>query len=175
MSALSDALVSIVSGGATGLLGTVLSRIGGYFENKQRFQHELQMAEVSAKLQKQESEARIAEITLQGQVNRAQTELQGEISKELAATELMGKSYQEAGTRWSTGDSKALIMVDVVRGLTRPVLTMLLCIMTFVIWMNTENVELEMQIVMTVLYVTTAAALWWFGTRASGKTGKFGG
>ncbi len=175
MSAIGDALVSIVSGGATGLLGTMLSRVSAFFENKQKFKHELEMIEANAKLQKQESEARVVEIELQGKLKLQNTEVEGEIKKELAATEMMGKSYTEANTRWSTGDSKWLIFVDVVRGMTRPFLTITLCAMSFIIWMQTQNKELEVQIVMTELYLTTAAVLWWFGSRATGKVGRFNG
>lgn len=175
MSAVGDALVSIVSGGATGLLGTMLSRVSAFFENKQKFKHDLELLEANTKLQKQESEARMAEIKLSGDLRLQNTEVEGAIKQELSATELMGKSYTEANTRWSTGDSKWLIIVDVVRGMTRPFLTVILCVMSFVIWMQTTDKTLETQIVMTELYLTTAAVLWWFGSRATGKVGRFNG
>ncbi len=175
MSSFSDALTSIISGGATGILGSALSRVFGFFENKQKFKHDLELLRINGELQEKESAARLKEIQLQGDMTVRNAEVQGEINMELSANEMLGKSYTEAGTRWSSGDSKYLIMVDVVRGMTRPLLTITLCLMAFTIWLSTKDLKLETQIVMTLLYLTTTSVLWWFGTRPAGKTGRFNG
>jgi hypothetical protein len=67
-------------------------------------------------------------------------------------------------------------MVDVVRGLMRPVITLGLLILMAVIYFTVaqdmagpDDVPVQITIIATVLYVGTTAVLWWFGTRNLSK------
>jgi len=81
---------------------------------------------------------------------------------------------REASRRWSRGDSKWLVFVDVVRGLTRPGLTFLFVGLVGVIYFTLGGSDMEIldirpRIIDTVLYLATACVLWWFGARQIAK------
>lgn len=162
-----DALGSIVAGGATGLLGTAISKVFSFYENKQKFRQQVELMRLNADAARQEAEYRLKEAEVAGRIKLSQIEEEGRSKAEVSANEALAKSYFEASSRWSTGDSPWLVFVDVLRGVTRPVLTLMLCLIVFVMWAKTSDNTLESQIVQTVLYVTTAAVLWWFGSRPS--------
>ncbi|MEM9843020.1 MAG: hypothetical protein AAF767_10225, partial [Pseudomonadota bacterium] len=55
--------------------------------------------------------------------------------------------------------------VDAVRGLTRPLLTVLLWMITAAIWAFADAAD-RSSIVETATFAATAATLWWFGDRS---------
>jgi hypothetical protein len=70
------------------------------------------------------------------------------------------------------------VLVDALRGIVRPGLTVYLCAITTLIYSDaqlllnkaqgmtaTEALDLTKMVVGTVLYLTTTCVLWWFGTR----------
>ena len=152
-----DALMAVVSGGATGLLGTVVSGATAYFERRQRHQQEMDLRQVD--LQIARAEGASAE-------NVAAVE--AEALESTAAWRAFEASHRASTVRWSSGDSKWLVAVDVVRGLLRPALTV--AFLAFMGWIYAtmpfvapEN--LGGRLVDTVLYLATTCTLWWFGTR----------
>jgi hypothetical protein len=58
------------------------------------------------------------------------------------------------------------LWVDAVRGLTRPVLTVLLWLIAGVIF-TASDAEGRSAITETATFAATAATLWWFGDRGS--------
>lgn len=147
-------LGDLLTGGATGLLGVGISSFVEYKKQTQKNKHELDMA-------KEERETLALEI--QGR-DRVAT-IQSETERSIADTKAFSESLASDRATYSNGNSEWLVMVDVVRGLTRPTLTTMLVLMTAVLWFTTDDVNLQKQIVATVLYVTSAAVLWWFGSR----------
>lgn len=160
-----DLLMGVLSGGVTGLIGTVISGGMKFFENKQKHGHELAIMDMEIK----------------------QMHVEAEIAKDVAELEMEGKdrqavwsaleaSYKESTSRMSTGDSQWLVMVDVVRGLMRPVITLGLLLGIGVIYFTVgadttlpDGTPMTVNIIQTVLFVGTTAVLWWFGTRHLGK------
>jgi len=71
------------------------------------------------------------------------------------------------------------VIIDFIRGIVRPGLTVYLCALTTMIYVQAREllgkedmtlasaIELEKLIVQTILYLTTTCILWWFGTRNS--------
>jgi hypothetical protein len=165
--AVGEYLTSILAGGATGLLGTGISRVFSFFENKQKYRQQLELLRINREAAKEESEYRLKEAELSGKLKLSQIEEEGRAASEAGANLALGNSYLEAATRWSEGNSPWMVFVDVLRGVTRPGLTILLCLTAFVMWTRTEDKDLENQIVMTFLYLNTSAVLWWFGSRPS--------
>lgn len=101
---------SAAGGGLFGLFGTALGRVAGYFERRQghaheqaRWVHEVQLLELQQRAAKQETEAELALTEMEGRWDGLSASMQAEAA--------IAGSY-----RW----------VDAVRGLTRPVLTLLL-------------------------------------------------
>ena len=152
-----DLLTGLLTGGATGLLGTALTTVTDYCERRAR--HREALASQRLDIELAEVEARSAE-------HRATLALQSaEIEAETRALEA---SYSDARRRWSrAGEGGWIVGVDVVRGLTRPVLTWLLILLVAgIYWTALPDEEaLRTRIVATVLYLATTCVVWWFGGR----------
>ena len=94
--------------------------------------------------------------------------IEAEGTRDRAETEALEASYREATSRMSRpGEGFFMKLVDFVRGMTRPVLTFgLVGAIYFLLGaQDLAIVELRPRIVETVLYLATAAILWWFGAR----------
>lgn len=159
-----DGILSILTGGATGLLGTALSFATTYFQAKQKHAQELELRQLD--METARFEAASAEKT---------AAIAAEGAENAAAWGALEASYKEASARWSAGDSKWLVFVDVVRGLTRPVLTWASVVLVGVMYFtlgasDTETIDLKPRIIETVLYLDTACVLWWFGARQVSKS-----
>lgn len=147
-------LGSILSGGATGLLGTAIQRYADHKNKKMDYAH-------------QEAMQRI-------QIEITDKEWAGKV--EVADSEAFKESYKlepkSFGIRW----------LDALRGLIRPLLTLYLCALTTFIYFKAQSVlnveyltaekahELILTIINTVLYLWTTVTLWWFGTRNKSKS-----
>jgi len=172
---------SIFGGGATGLIGVALQRWADY-KNKQadlelqkaKFEHERGLRELDAKILAQEwaGRTRVAEVETAGKVD-------------VAESEAFAASFRTEPTRYSEGvktgpvTGALLVMLDVIRALVRPGLTVYLCVLTTLVYLDAqalmdragigmtieEALKITMQVVGTVLYLTTTCVLWWFGTR----------
>lgn len=160
-----DLLMGVLSGGVTGLIGTVISGGMKFFENKQKHSYELAIMEVEIKQMRVEAE-----------IARDIAELDMESKDRTAAWSALEASYKESTSRMSTGDSQWLVMVDVVRGLMRPVITLGLLLGIGVIYFTVgadttlpDGTPMTVNIIQTVLFVGTTAVLWWFGTRHLSK------
>lgn len=151
-----DTILSLLTGGATGLIGTVLSGGLKYFTNKQEQSHELKVMEMELRHMDKEAEVALKIEEKKQEGKEAQAAWAG-----------LEASYREAGQRWSTGDSGWIVAVDVVRGLMRPLLTLALVVLMGTIYFihGPANPTMQEQIVATVLYLATSAVLWWFGSR----------
>ena len=151
---------SVLTGGATGLLGTALSAVVDFFQSRQRHGQELDLRRLDIELAKAEAEGAAAHATIEAQATR-----------ERAEWEALEASYREASRRWSRpGEGRLMQFVDAVRGLTRPLLTWSLFALVGAIYFllgasDLGAVGLRPRIVETVLYLFTAAMLWWFGSR----------
>lgn len=152
-------MTMIFGGGATGLLGTIFSRVFDWVDKAQERKFILEKYRLDAEIRSKEieSEEKITEAKAYGET--------------LAASYLHDTSYGMA-SQW---------VINILR-LVRPVLTLLLWALVALIWFGVlrdikdnaqlpwkigQSHELVMQIVGTVLYCATAATLWWFGTRDS--------
>ena len=152
--------MSILTGGATGLLGTAISGVIDFFQARQNHAQEMDLRRLDIDLAKAEAEGaeRVAAI-------------EAESVRDQAEWGAMTASYREAGARWSRpGDSVLIQLVDFVRGMTRPVLTWGLVALVGAIYFligasDKQAALLQPRIVETVLYLATASVLWWFGQR----------
>ncbi len=151
-----EVILSLLTGGATGLIGTALSGVMKFFTMKQEQSHELKVMEMELKHMDKEAEVALKIETKKQEGKEAEAAWRG-----------LEASYREAGQRWSTGDSGWIVFVDVVRGLMRPLLTLSLVILVGVIYftLGPDKPTMQDQIIATILYLATAAVLWWFGSR----------
>ena len=151
---------SVLTGGATGLLGTALSAVVDFFQSRQQHSQELDLRRLDIELAKVEAEGAAAHAAIEAQATR-----------ERAEWEALEASYREASRRWSRpGEGRLMQFVDAVRGLTRPLLTWSLFALVGAIYFllgasDLAAMGLRPRIVETVLYLFTTAMLWWFGSR----------
>jgi hypothetical protein len=134
------------AGGVFGIVGTALGRVAGFFERKQTFKHEVQRWSHEYKLHE-----------LQMAASAQETEM------EIALTAQQGSwKGQEPSIKADAAIGKASKWVINVLRLVRPVLTILLWLITAWIFAVTQ----ESAIVEAAVFAATAATLWWFGDRA---------
>ena len=160
---IAEAGLAILTGGATGLLGTAITGVMAFFQERQRHAQEMDLRRLDIDLAR--TEAAAAE-------NVAAIEAEREGDRTDAA--ILTASYEEAARRWSrSGDGWLMQLVDAVRGLTRPALTWALVALVaaiyFLLGASDEVDAIRARIIDTVLYLATAAVLWWFGARQVAK------
>ena len=179
---------SVFSGGATGLIGVGLQRYADYKNKqldiqlaKQKFDEDLALKQVDMQMMEKE---------WAGRVQVAQTE--AEAAAEVAASKAFEASLTSEPKRYSEGVQVGafwgglLVLLDLFRGLVRPALTVYLCAISTLIYLQArelvgkENLspdqalQIENLIVGTILYLTTTCVLWWFGTRNKQQVPKLG-
>ncbi len=141
---------SAAGGGVFGLVGTVIGRIAGLVERRQdnaqeraRWMHEAAVLDLQMK-------ARASELAGQERLAQTSGAWQG-LSASMAAEASIGDSY-----RW----------VNAVRALTRPLLTLLLWLITGLVYLGAAA-DARAGIIETTTFAATATTLWWFGDRGN--------
>jgi len=174
---------SIFSGGVTGLIGIVVQRFADY-KNKQL---DMEIADKRAvqELRLREEDRLTIAAEYAGKDKVAQTEAAG--AEAVADAEALAASFKMEPSTF-IGDNKlsarqrwVFVVLDAVRGIIRPGLTIYLCALTTYVWMQVADkmsamdlqseaaLEVWKLVVATILYLTTTCVLWWFGTRNKGK------
>ena len=169
-------VTSLFGGGLTGLIGGVTEKIFAYKarklalqENREKYTHEVNMKKADAEIMAQEWAARtkVADIEAVAKIDAAD-------AKAFSA------SFNEP-VRYSQGDltkkqNWLMVVLDTIRGLVRPGLTLYLCAITTVLYLKAvafvpgdvsveQSMELVEKVTNMILYVTTTCILWWFGSR----------
>jgi len=174
-------LGSILTGGATGLLGSIVSGVFGFMNKKldiQKLKLQFDQAVSLKQLDMQIGQMEWAnKIKVQEIVSDA--EVQVEDSKTLR--ESLWKEpdrYSDPSKMGSVGEA-IMEMLDFFRGLIRPALTVYLCALTTVIYYKVhaaggnlslqQAYEMYAMVIETILYLTTTCVLWWFGSRMNNK------
>ncbi|WP_409434021.1 hypothetical protein ACJ3XI_05840 [Litorimonas sp. RW-G-Af-16] len=143
-----------VAGGIFGIAGTALGRVAAFFERKQTFKHaqaqwshECRLHDLNMKARAQETEMELA--------LAAQAGSWAGLEASIKADAAIGKASQ-----W---------VINILR-LVRPILTLVLWLITGWIFAKTQNGA----IVEAAIFAATAATLWWFGDRAPKPSGANG-
>jgi len=178
-------MLSILTGGLSGLLGTALSSVMTYFGDKQKNAHELAMIAAQT-----DATVAIADAKVKGEIVTAEMKA-FDTSQVQGNQNLFDKSYMKYLTEggWLARKMVApLIMwafggIDVLKGFIRPGLTLYLVGLTSYITFVAMTVlsaekallthDQAYAIVVTsidlVFYLTTTAVMWWFGERVKEK------
>jgi hypothetical protein len=173
------ALSAILSGGATGLIGVAIQRFADYKNKmadleKMKIQHEHErgLRELDAKIMEQEWAGR----TKVAAVEAAGAEAVADAQAFAASFQLEPKRYSE-GVKPGRVAGFLLVLLDVLRGVVRPGLTLYLCWIATVMYEQSRALiaigdlqpvlllDTHKQLVSTLLYLFTTCVLWWFGTR----------
>ena len=152
-----DLIGALLTGGATGLLGTAMTTVSDYFERRARHREAVEQGRLDVELARIEAES---------------AERRGALALETAEVEAetraLEASYADARQRLSApGEGGGIVAVDVVRGLTRPLITWLLVVLVAAIYWTSlpGETDLRERIIATVLYLATTCIVWWFGGR----------
>ncbi len=136
-----DILGNVASGGLLGLLGTGVNFALGYFQRKQEHSQRLEWAKI------------------EGELNAAKTAGDVAVARESGAAQAFTASVESEGKlpasfRW----------VDAVRALTRPGLTLLLIVLTWVLYYSSDA-DTQAYIAQNIVITAVASVTWWFGQR----------
>lgn len=172
---MTEIISSVLSGGLTGLLGAAITKFSEYKTKqldieqlKLKHLHEAAMKELDASIMQKEYEARmqIAEV-------EAQALVESEDSRAFAKSYDMEPERYSNPAKSSIAQNWALVVLDFVRGIVRPGLTIYLCLIVTIMYAKASGSAVSeavaMEIVQTVLYLCTTSILWWFGARGRSK------
>lgn len=162
----------IFSGGATGLLGMVAQR---YFDMKNR--------KLDIDLERERRVTEIAKADKLIEASKIEWKGRADTEAEKGDSAAFVKSVWEQPVRYShaptlsKGQQWIMVVLDAMRGVIVPFLTVYLCALTTYVWfqvrglMSAEDIdiiaalEVWKMVVGTILYLTTTCVLWHFGTR----------
>src|SRR5271157_2775163 len=171
-----DSILSVASGGATGLIGTAVSAVANYQSKKLDIELEKQKSADEIEMRKLDIQAQAAEIAAQAQIAQIQT--QGEVDKADAAT--LAASYQMEPQQYSEksllthAQEWVFVLLDTLRAIIRPGMAIYLCVLVSLIYFQTrglikqeptDSFVLLEKLVNTILYLFTTCVLWYYGSR----------
>ena len=163
------AISSLLTGGATGILGSVMSNVTDFMEQRRKNQHELELRKLDIQEMEKEYEHRKEVTAQQTQAKAQQTSYEHDT-----------RAYSSGIKVKSPWLKTPLIFVDLVRGLVRPALTIYLIALVWFVFKRAQGVleesgleTLQPQealaiystIIDMILYLAATAVTWWFGTR----------
>jgi len=143
-------IASLIGGPITGLLGSAFGIFGKWMEARERRKdRELEQAH-ELKLQQLNIQARGQEL-----------EQESLIAERQASADMLAASYRHDA---SFGEAHRWV-VDVLR-LMRPLFTIMLIMLTGIIFWKASDGAAQHKIIATILYMTEVALTWWFADRA---------
>jgi len=174
-------LGTLISGGVTGLLGTALTSILGYFKQKEENKMKIALEESRRKTMTLQAniDLKLAEAKIRGQIDIEETKQDGEVRT---------ASYANDHAAYATGskakNSFLFVLVDFLRGIIRPGLTIYLIVLTTLTYLKADDlvrlagvdtlktadaVAMVKEINATILYLTVVCVSWYFGNRSVEK------
>lgn len=184
--AFTDIVTSILSGGATGIIGAAISRFADY--KTKQLDINLQKEKFSHEIELRHADARIMELEWAHKDKIAYTEAQSKTDQSDALSFQVALTSEprqySALDQITTKQNWLLVILDFIRGIIRPGLTLYLCMITTIVYFQAQNiikdqavsvqqaVDIYNQITATILYLSVTVILFWFGSRA--KAGKIG-
>jgi hypothetical protein len=169
-------LGSATGGGLLGIAGNFLKSRTEIKLKKINHEHEVTSRIHDIEEMKLEATLRKEQILLENAGQLALANVEAQRSQDVAASELMADSFTMDKASYGGG------FVDTIRGLIRPLITVYLLVAfsylcykvtTMVMVLdaisNDELVELYTELIHSVIFLTTTATCWWFGSRATNK------
>lgn len=179
---ITEIITSLFGGGLTGLLGSIVTHVADY--KSKQLDAQMQTAKLANDVEMKKADAAIMAQEWAARTQITQIETSG--ASDVAASQAFAASYSLEPKQYSEGlkpsPSQAwlLFLLDFVRGSVRPALTLYLCILSTLIYLQAralighgldaaESAGITKQVVHAILYLTTCSVLWYFGTRAPQK------
>lgn len=172
---------SLLAGGATGILGSIFSNLTDLWKDHEARKQDLALRQLDLEM-----------IDKEWSYKNHAIEIEGETKLSESADDLRSASYGADRAVYSLGAKitnpwmkAGLVLVDVIRGLVRPFLTI------YLVWLVWETraemdgiisaaggsaisgdaaIQIYQSVVSMILYLAATAVTWWFGTRPVQKT-----
>lgn len=178
--AISEIIGNVLSGGLTGLAGAAITRYADY-KTKQldiqvqqlKFDNEIQLRHIDERMIEKEWNVRESI-----SINESASAMDIQSSKAFEAAITSDPKLFHNPSKLTRAQNAWLVLIDGVRGLIRPGLTLYLCLITTAVYMQAGTiikqtpigaehaVEIYSQISATILYLTNCCVLFWFGIRS---------
>jgi hypothetical protein len=169
-------MLNLLLGPLVGLGGSVLTKWLDQKAEAQKQAHELALRKADAEMMAQEwaQRTKVAEVEAAGKVEAADSEAFGK------AVEAEAVRYS-AGVKASSAQAWLLFLLDFLRGIVRPALTLYLCIIATMVYLDSadiaRNVPVDPQAAAAqvalirekLLFMAEAVVMFWFGLRSKAK------
>jgi|TARA_R100001530_G_scaffold132679_1_gene105308 hypothetical protein len=149
-----EIIASVLSGGATGIIGSLVGTVGRYVEKRQ----ELKQIEIEFT-----QEIKLQEL----QISARSTELESEqaIALVKADSDIKTASYSHDASYGPT-----MPVIAAILRFVRPVLTFgLLGFSGYIFFVVHEDPQVVRELSNQIMFLTTTAVAWWFGDRSLRK------
>lgn len=167
---------SLLGGGITGLIGTLLSNITDLWKAHQDRKHEVEMRKLDIQIMDKEHDyaVKLENVKTEGEIRT------GELDLRERSYEFDAATYAKDMRIKAWWLKMLMVFVDFIRGLVRPALTLFLIYLTYKVYQQAtmvlelageENLSADKAhatyeyIVNMILYLTAVCVTWWFGTR----------
>lgn len=181
-----ESLIGVV----TGLVGNIVTSYSNLRMQKLKNEHEVAMiqAETAAMAAEAKANIQITETAVQGELERMDSNIYHETVKQATEKSLPNKLLELLMAKWYTMPfgvilSVLLGLVDFLKGLIRPGLTIYLVVLTsFLTFQAIRIIGLKQGLMSTgealglfkdvtsiVIYLTVSCVTWWFGDRRTAK------
>jgi hypothetical protein len=177
---------SAASGGLLGLAGTGIQALLKYFEVREERKTQIALRELDIRELEMERQLAMQQAEIDLEKIREQAAGDLAVMEEQVAGEVMTASYEADKATYSLESVKRLTgfwknlagfflaVVDVVRGLMRPVITLytlgLLTAIGWLLYMAADGIipdipALWLEVVRAAILLATTSVTWWFGSR----------
>ena len=181
-----DFAVSVLGGAGAGIIGSIITRVGDYFQHKQEIE-KLKM-KYDSELALRHVDERIMELEWQGRDKVAITE--GQSAVDVADSRAFEASYSLEPKMYSNNAKLSkfwngyLAFFDGLRAAVRPGITAILTLLLAVVfWYAAQFIkdanitadqafEIYNQIATHILFLNTCCVTWWFGSQIKNKEKK---
>ncbi len=177
--ALSEIVLSIFGGGATGIIGAAISRYSDYKTKQLDNAHSQIMKE--NEIQMKNLDIKVIELEWAGRNSIATIEADArmDVADSQAFNTALNsepKIYANS-SKFTKAQNTIMVILDFIRGVIRPGLTLYLCAITTAVYLQAGTiikdqpitiqhaVDIYIQISSTILYLTTTVVLFYFGSR----------
>lgn len=164
-------IASVLSGGLTGIVGSVTQSVFEYKSKK-----------LDVELQKEKYANEIALRKIEGDIAANAWAAKADIEDSKAFnTSLSSEPKVYHNGQLTEKQNWLMVVLDFIKGSIRPFLTLYLCVLTTMIYIQARSIlsngdlsvtqayELVNQIINTILYLSTSCVMWWFGSRQKTK------
>tara|TARA_R110002167_G_scaffold353111_1_gene566253 strand:- start:624 stop:1079 length:456 start_codon:yes stop_codon:yes gene_type:complete len=149
-----DIIASVLTGGATGILGSLVGTVGRFLEKKQKLKEMTLQFDQEIKLQELQITSRKEELESEKAIAEMET-----------VAEMKSASYAHDASYGPT-----TVVISSMLRFVRPVLTLLLLAFTgYIFWQVRENPTIVHELSNQMMFLTTTAVAWWFGDRSLRK------